>query len=130
MSISPILSCSCSSSIVSSVPERLGVPPQDLSAARPEGAGPRWDDPGLVLLQAGLEESVTLVPGRAALSPAGLEVAAVSGLQKSERVLEVMDLKLEHPDCTHSLSPERGGEEERDTLIYYPLLNKHTAWTD
>lgn len=107
MSISPILS-SCSSSIVSSVAERLGISPQDPRAARPEGAGSRGGDPGLVLLEAGMENSVTLVPGRAALAPAGLEVAAVSRLQQSEGVLVVIDLKLEHPDCTHSLSPERG----------------------
>lgn len=114
MSISPILSSSCSSSsIVSSVTERLGVSTQDPSAAWPKGAGSSRDDPGLVLLQAGLEESVTWVPGRAALPAAGLEVAAVSGLQKSVQVLEVTDLKLEHPNSTHSLSPKGGeGREE------------------
>lgn len=118
VSISPILSSSrSSSSIVSSVTERLGVSTQDPSAARPERAGSSWDDPGLVLLQAGLEESVTWVPGRAALPPAGLEIAAVSGLQKSVRVLEVTDLKLEHPNSTNSLSPERGEGREGESYI-------------
>lgn len=111
MSDSPVLSPS--SSVVPSVTERLGVSTQDPRAAQPEGAGPRWDDPGLVLLEAGLEESVTLIPSRAALPAAGLEVAAVSILQKSEGVLEIMDLKLEHADCTHSLSPGRRGAERR-----------------
>jgi len=111
VSISPVVSSS--SPIVSSVVERLGVSAQDPRAAQPEGAGSSGDDPGLVLLEAGLEESVTLVPGRAAMAAAGPEVAAISAVQKSEGVLEVMDLKLEHTDCTHSLSPERG--EERVT---------------
>lgn len=96
-----------SSNIMSSVVERLGVSAQDLCASCPEGTWSSGDDPGLVLLKAGLEESVTLVPGRAALPPTGLEVTAVSSLQDSVWVLEVTDLKFEHPCRTHSLSPER-----------------------
>ena len=119
VTISPILSSSSSSSssIVSSVVERLGVSTQDPCASRPESAGSSWDDPGLVLLEACLEESVTLVPGWAALPPAGLEVAAVSALQKSVRVLEVTDLELEHPNSPHSLSAERG--EKSVTILRY-----------
>lgn len=70
-----------------------------------------------------MEESVTLVPGRAALPSASLEVTAVSCLQKSMWVLEMADLELKHPDSTHSLGPERGegggvGEKRRVTFIY------------
>lgn len=111
MPISPILSSSSPSSIVA---ERLGVSAQDPCAARPEGAGPSRGNPGLVLLETGLEESVTRVPGRAALPPAGLEVAAVSVQQKSLWVLEVADLELKHPYSTRSLSTERGGQLSRE----------------
>ena len=120
VSISPIFSSSSSSSsVVSSVAERLGVSTQDPCAAWPEGAGSGWGDPGLVLLEAGQEESVTLVPGRAALSPAALEVAAVFGLQETVWVLEVADLKFEHPRSQNSLSPDR---EERDKWLHQVLI--------
>lgn len=95
---------------MSPVAERLGVPTQDPCAPRPEGAGSGRVDPGLVLFEASLEESVTLIPGRATLAPASLEVAAVSGLQNSVRVLEMTDLELEHPDSAHNLTPEREGD--------------------
>lgn len=131
VSISPILSSS-TSSIVSSVAKRLGVSTQDPCAARPEGAGSSWDDPGLILLEAGLKESVTLVPGWASLPPTGLEVAAVSSLQKSVWVLEVTDLELKHPNSTYKLSPERReeGGEERVNSLYCLLINSHSAWKD
>lgn len=109
MSISSILSSSTSCN-VSSVAERLGVPAQDPCAARAEGAGSGGVDPGLVLFEASLEESVTLVPGRAALAAAGLQVAAVARQQKSVRVLEVADLELEHPHGAHGLARETEGE--------------------
>lgn len=83
--------------------DRQGVPTQDPRAPRPEGAGSLRNDPDLVLLETGVEEGVTLVSGRTALPPTGLEVAAVSGLQESVRVLEVSDLELEHADSTYSL---------------------------
>lgn len=116
MSISAIL-CSTSPSVVSSVAERLGVSSQDSRVARPKGARSGGDDAGLVLLEAGLEESVTLVPSRAALTAAGLEVAAVPGLQESVRVLEVTDLKLEHPDCTHNLRLYREQDEKKHSVL-------------
>ncbi len=132
VSISAILSSSsssASSSIVSSVAERLGVSAQDPRAARPKGAGSSWDYSGLVLLKAGMKESVTLVPGWAALPPAGLEIAAVSSLQKSVRVLEVTDLELEHSNSARSLSPEKREEsgKERVNNLYYPIFNRHSA---
>lgn len=96
-----------SSDIMSSAAGCLRVSAQDPCAAWPEGTWPSGEDPGLVLLEAGLEESVTLVPGRAVLPPNGLEVTAVSSLQEPVWVLEVTDLKFEHPNRTHSLSPER-----------------------
>lgn len=111
MSISSILSSSFSSSCnVSSVAERLGVPAQDPRAGRAEGAGAGGVDPGLVLFEASLEEGVTLVPGRAALAAAGLQVAAVARQQNSVRVLEVADLELEHPHGAHGLAREQDGE--------------------
>lgn len=64
-----------------------------------------------------MEESVTLVPGRAALHSAGLEVAAVSVLQDSMWVLEVTDLKLEHPDCSHSLRLYRERHEKNHSPL-------------
>lgn len=108
MSISVFFSSS-SSSIASA--EQHGVPTQDPRAPRPKGAGSLWIDPGLVLLETGVEEGVTLVSGRTALPPTGLEVAAVSGLQESMWVLEVPDLELEHADSTCSLW-KRGWVEE------------------
>lgn len=114
VSVSPVLS---SSGFVSSVPERQGVSAQDARGAGSEGAGPRGGHPGLVLLEAGVEEGVTLIPGRAALAAAaaaaGLQVAAVSGLQEAVRVVEVTDLELEHPGGAHSLDRERGQKVER-----------------
>lgn len=88
--------------------EGLGVAPQDGGAARPEGAGSGGDDPGLVLLEAGPEEGVTLVRERAALPPGGLEVTALATMQHTMGVLEVTDLQLKHPHCTHSLEREGG----------------------
>lgn len=113
VSVSPVLS---SSGFVSSVPERQGVSAQDARGAGSEGAGPRRGHPGLVLLEAGVEEGVALIPGRAALAAAaaaGLQVAAVSGLQEAVRVVEVTDLELEHPGGAHSLDRERGQKVER-----------------
>lgn len=120
VTISPIFSsCSSSSpSIVSSMAQRLGVSTQDPCASWPKGAGSSWEDPGLVLLETSLEESVTLVPGWAALPPVGLEVTAVSGLQESVRVLEMTDLELEQPYSTHDLSPEGGGGEGKKTELH------------
>lgn len=113
VSVAPILS---TSPLVSSVAKRLGVSTQDPCAACTKGAGSSWGNPGLVLLEASLEESVTLVHGRAALSSTGLEIAAFLRLQVSVWVLKVADLKLEHPDCTHTLSPERAERTERRGL--------------
>lgn len=103
---------SSSPSVVASVAQRLGVSPQDPCASWPKGAGSSWDDPGLVLLETRLEESVTLVPGWAALPSVGLEVTAVSSLQKSMWVQETTDLELEHPYSTYSLSAEGEGERQ------------------
>lgn len=120
MSITVFLpSSSSSSSIVSMVLERQGVPSQDPRAPRPKGAGSLRNDAGLVLLQTGVEEGVALVSGRAALPPTGLEVAAVSGLQEAVRVLEVPDLELEHTDSTYSLEEEVGGLGGGRTLFCY-----------
>lgn len=60
-----------------------------------------------------MEKGVTLVPGRAALSPGGQQIAAVSSLQESVWVVEVTDLKLEHPSSTRGLSTEREQQAER-----------------
>ncbi|TNN80415.1 hypothetical protein EYF80_009439 [Liparis tanakae] len=38
-----------------------------------------------------------------------------------------MDLKLEHPDCTHRLSPERG-EERVGTLLKPDYSSSSVAW--
>ena len=95
------------SSVVTSMTEGLGVAPQDGGAARPEGAGSGGDDAGLVLLEASLEEGVTLVPERAALPLGGLEVTALPTLQHTMGVLEVTDLELKHPHCTHNLERDR-----------------------
>lgn len=62
-----------------------------------------------------MKEGVTLVSGRTVLPPAGLEVAAVSGLQQPVRVLEVPDLELEHADSTNSLRTR--GQEGDITLL-------------
>lgn len=125
VSISLFLSSS-SPSIVSSVAERQGVPTQDSRAARSEGADSCWNDPGLVLLQTGVKEGVTLVSGRAALPPTGLEVAAVSGLQQSVRVLEVPDLELEHADSTYSLR-KKGWEGDISMLLLIIFIGWRTA---
>lgn len=119
VSITPVLSSS--PPVVSSVVEQLGVSTQDTRTAGTKGAGSSWGDPGLVLLEAGLEESVTLVPGRAVLCSAGLEITAFSCLQTSMWVLKVSDLKLKHPNRTDSLNPERAERraKERIALIYY-----------
>lgn len=117
MSISPILSSSSASSIMSSVAERLGVSSQDPRVARSKGAGSGCHDAGLVLLEAGVEESVTLVPGRAVLAAAGLQVAAVAGLQETVWVLEVTDLKLEHPDSAHNLRLYRERDEKYHSAL-------------
>lgn len=63
-----------------------------------------------------MKVGVTLVSGRTVLPAIGLEVAAVSGLQQSVRVLEVSDLELEHADSTNSLR-KRGWEGDITWLL-------------
>lgn len=76
----------------------------------------------MILLEARSEEGVTLVPGRAALSPAGLQIAAFSVLQQSVRVLEVADLKLKQPPGTHHLNRGKGEGQDSAGAIYDKAL--------
>lgn len=99
------------SSIVRMVPKRVGVAPKDCRAPRPVGAGASGGHTGLVLLQAGPEEGVTLVAGGAVLPPVGREVTALPVLQMAHRVLELLDLYLKHAHRTHQL------EERRDSTV-------------
>lgn len=89
------------------VAKRVGVAPEDCRATRPKGACPSGGHAGLVLLQTGPEEGVTLVADGAVLPSVGREVAALSVLQMAQRVLELLDLHLEHAYRTHQLEETR-----------------------
>lgn len=95
------------SSVVRMVAKRVGVAPKHCCASRPKGACPSGGHAGLVLLQTGPEEGVTLVADGAVLPPVGGEVTALPVLQMAQRVLELLDLYLEHAHRTHQLEDTR-----------------------
>ena len=117
-----------SSSVVSSVADQLRVAAQDPCAARPEGAGSSGGHASLILLQTGVEEGVALVPERAALPPAGWEVAALPVQQQALGVLKVTDLQLKHAHRPHSLGGNKG-EGLRNHTVERCTSNTCTSYT-